>query len=445
MSVYSHLRFSHITYSHTKTEKPDQRHFERHCHEYFELLYVVRGEGKYVVEGVEYPMQPNTLLLIRPYEFHYVCPNRDSLYDRYLIHFDVQAPIDAAADLSILRYEGNQKHGIYFSSDNQTDRVGEELGDMEQWLQELVGISRSAEKQNTFLRASLSRMLLWLSLAEQQESTTDTEDVVSRLIEYLNLHLTRDDSLDKLAQRFFVSKYYLCHVFRKQTGVSIFTYITTKRIAMAQQLLATGEPATSVAYQVGFRNYSSFYRAYCKLTGTAPVHRREEIKKGAEEMEIRLACPEDLKAIMQIYADARAFMRENGNPGQWGDNYPPEEMIREDVAGRKSYVCEADGELLGVFYYHEGEDSTYKVIENGKWLNDRPYGVIHRIASTRSRRGVAAFCFAWAAEQCGNLKIDTHRDNIPMQRSLAKNGFTRCGIIHLENGEERIAYQKSTH
>lgn len=160
-------------------------------------------------------------------------------------------------------------------------------------------------------------------------------------------------------------------------------------------------------------------------------------------MKIRSACAHELDGIMNIYADARAFMRENGNPEQWGDSYPPREMIREDMERGFCYVCEDDGEIVGVFYYAEGEDPTYKAIENGAWINDRPYGVIHRIASARHRRGVASFCFAWAVEQCGNLKIDTHRDNLPMQRSLAKNGFTRCGIVHLADGEERIAYQRA--
>lgn len=442
MRSFQNKPFFYATYGLTRSERPDQRHFERHCHEFCELLYVVNGTGKYVVEGTEYPMRPNTLLLLRPYEFHYVCPDRDHAYERFVIHFDSGAPFEAAAELSILRNEETQGRGIYVSSPEVTQRIGIALAEIEEAMQALVGTSNSSAKQMTFLRATLSRILLWLSLAQPQESVTDQGDVVSRLIEYLNLHLTEDVSLDRLAQQFFVSKYYLCHAFRKQTGVSVISYITAKRIAVAQRLLASGEPATTVADQVGFHNYSSFYRAYCKLTGHAPAHRRENLEKGEKAMNIRAARQEDFKQIMQIYADARAFMRENGNPLQWGNHYPAEETVREDIATGHCYVCEADGSLLGVFYYAEGEDPTYRSIESGAWLNDAPYGVIHRIASTRARRGVASFCFAWAVERCGNLKIDTHRDNVPMQRSLAKNGFTRCGIIHLENGEERIAYQK---
>ena len=159
-------------------------------------------------------------------------------------------------------------------------------------------------------------------------------------------------------------------------------------------------------------------------------------------MTIRQAQMCDLDRVLQIYADARAFMRAHGNPDQWGENYPPEAMIREDVATGHSYVCIEGEEILGVFYYGEGEDPTYTVIEDGAWLNDEPYGVIHRIAVGARGRGVAAACFAFGVAQCGNLKIDTHADNLPMQRSLEKNGFVRCGTIHLADGSARIAYQK---
>ena len=67
---------------------------------------------------------------------------------------------------------------------------------------------------------------------------------------------------------------------------------------------------------------------------------------------------------------------------------------------------------------------------------------MHRIASGGTRRGCASFCLDWALNQCGNLKIDTHRDNRIMQHLLDKNGFTYCGIIYLDDGTERLAYQK---
>ena len=160
-------------------------------------------------------------------------------------------------------------------------------------------------------------------------------------------------------------------------------------------------------------------------------------------MNIRRAKREELPQIEEIYASARAFMREQGNPDQWKNRYPTHELIKRDMDAEKLYVCEEDREILGVFYFALGEDPTYRVIEDGAWLSEEPYGVIHRIAVAARGRGVAAFCFAHCFSICPNIRIDTHRDNLPMQRALQKNGFLRCGIIHLENGEERIAYQKT--
>lgn len=160
-------------------------------------------------------------------------------------------------------------------------------------------------------------------------------------------------------------------------------------------------------------------------------------------MTIRQTKAAELDRVLQIYADARIFMKENGNPDQWGESYPPEHLIREDIARGASYVCVEGDEILGVFYYAEENDPTYGVIEDGAWLDDEPYAVIHRIAVAARGRGVAAACFDFALARAGNVKIDTHACNLPMQRTLEKNGFCRCGTIYVEDGTPRIAYQKS--
>ena len=158
---------------------------------------------------------------------------------------------------------------------------------------------------------------------------------------------------------------------------------------------------------------------------------------------IRPAEEADLPRILEIYSEARAYMRANGNASQWSGAYPGEEIVRADLAEGRSYVVDEGGELLGVFCFFCGDDPTYAKID-GAWLNDAPYGVIHRIAvgANAHRKGVASRCFAFAMERCGNLKIDTHADNLPMQHALAKNGFRHCGTIYLENGDPRLAYQK---
>ena len=160
-------------------------------------------------------------------------------------------------------------------------------------------------------------------------------------------------------------------------------------------------------------------------------------------MQIRHATEEDLGRILPIYAHARRYMKEHGNPTQWGDSYPDEATLREDIELSRLFVCTEEDEILGVFCYFFGEDPTYQKIYEGDWKNDLPYGVLHRIAVTSHRSGVASFCYDYCFSKCKNLKIDTHRNNIPMQHSLAKNGFSYCGIIYLATGDERLAYQKT--
>ena len=160
-------------------------------------------------------------------------------------------------------------------------------------------------------------------------------------------------------------------------------------------------------------------------------------------MNIRQATLMDLPIIRTIYDNARAYMRAQGNATQWSGGYPQEGILREDIAQERLYVCVEADEILAVFFYAFGDDPTYLKIYDGSWLNDQPYGVLHRIAVNAKGRGVAEFCYNYCLSRCKNLKIDTHRDNLPMQKSLAKNGFSYCGIIYLASGDERLAYQKS--
>ena len=166
------------------------------------------------------------------------------------------------------------------------------------------------------------------------------------------------------------------------------------------------------------------------------------------DLTIRKSKPGDLPRIIEIYAYARRYMAEHGNPDQWGPTcWPPESLIRRDITEGCSYVCEAaSGEIAGTFYFTQGPDiePTYRKITNGAWLDNSPYGVVHRIASAGSEKGVGAFCLNWAYTQCGHLRIDTHGDNTVMQNLLGKLGFIHCGTIYVEEDDApRLAFEKS--
>lgn len=183
---------------------------------------------------------------------------------------------------------------------------------------------------------------------------------------------------------------------------------------------------------------------------------------------IRKAVPGDLPAIYSIYESARSYMRTHGNPDQWENDYPPEDLIKEDLRNKRLYVITEDisteesttqegttqentteesttekvETVEAVFVFFTGEEEAYNSIE-GSWTYNLPYGVIHRVASSGKIRGVTKTIFDYAFTQADYLRIDTHEDNQTMQTALLRYGFRRCGTIFYSRNNsltKRIAY-----
>lgn len=167
----------------------------------------------------------------------------------------------------------------------------------------------------------------------------------------------------------------------------------------------------------------------------------------------RRATVDDLPAAHELFATARAFMAEAGNPTQWAGGYPQDEILRDDIANNGFWIVfDAEDldekEPLAVFFFDTvDDDETYRKID-GAWLNDETFGVVHRIATHRGTHGIGTACIKWAEQQAavrgakGGIRIDTHEDNTPMRSLLAKLGYTYTGIIWTYDGTPRVAYQK---
>lgn len=169
---------------------------------------------------------------------------------------------------------------------------------------------------------------------------------------------------------------------------------------------------------------------------------------------IRKAEMTDFPQILAIYRKAREFMKENGNPSQWGDTFPREEVLRNDIEEKRHLYVITRGEtgetIAGVFALIIGPDPTYAVIEpceddpparSGSWLSDSLYGTIHRLASGGRAHGIFAEAIAYSRRQIAHLRIDTHEDNLIMQHLIERAGFSRRGIIYTDDGSPRIAYE----
>lgn len=161
-------------------------------------------------------------------------------------------------------------------------------------------------------------------------------------------------------------------------------------------------------------------------------------------MNIRPAKAEDLPEILAVYAYAREFMKKTGNPRQWGDSWPPAEVLSEDIRKGQLYVVCGENGICGSFAFILGEDPSYREID-GSWLNDAPYGAIHRVASNGTEKGVMKAVMNYCESRIDNLRIDTHGDNKVMQGLIRRAGFTLCGTIHvIEDDDPRVAFQKDS-
>ena len=158
---------------------------------------------------------------------------------------------------------------------------------------------------------------------------------------------------------------------------------------------------------------------------------------------IRKATANDVSLIMDFIRQGRAKMIAAGNVNQWSDKHPSRQTIEKDIAQGASYLlCENDTPIA-TFALLAGPEPTYSYIEGGHWLDDSPYYVIHRVASMDGVHGIMADIIAYCSSVAHALRIDTHADNYPMQAVLKRLGFNYCGIIYLEDGSQRQAYQLS--
>lgn len=255
--------------------------YELHCHDFYEVYYFLEGDVDYVVEGQCYRPAPDSILLFAPHVMHGVkVNNADIPYRRYTLHFSgdvlstgrrdilLRAFVSPAEQSGAKVYFENGKRfsiGTYFDSLVECETAKEEV------RREMVSLN---------VEALLSRVAA-MSEAEDETQIASGSDTVSRIIRYLNRHLQEEINLEQLSERYYISKHHLNKIFRKATGTTVYDYLLRKRISIARRLLMNGVGIQEAAAEVGFRDYSVFYRSYVRIVGHAP----SVDKKGAGDSE----------------------------------------------------------------------------------------------------------------------------------------------------------------
>lgn len=166
-------------------------------------------------------------------------------------------------------------------------------------------------------------------------------------------------------------------------------------------------------------------------------------------MEFRKTAEADINAVMNIIRQAQSYFKENGI-NQWQNNYPNFDVIMSDIKKGGSFVLIEDDKIIGTAAVYFDGEKNYDSIYDGKWITNDDYAVIHRIAVDYNLKGkgIASLIIKNVEDMCikksvHSIKVDTHEDNVSMQRLLKKNEFKYCGVIYLEDKSKRLAFEKN--
>lgn len=243
-----------------------------HQHDFYEVYFFISGNVEYNVEGKSYHLKKGDILLINPLELHQPRISADQhSYERIVLWIDKNyLSLLCSNETSLTRCfdNSNPDHtNLLRLSQSQQDFLSEKLFEL---------LKESGEKNygsELACKAALTRFLVELnriSLSYESRSEKPVSPLVSSVLEYINSHYCEKLSLSDLADKFFVSKYYLSHIFNSVVGTSLHRYITLKRLIHAKQMLSSGIRPTSAAQNCGFNDYAGFYRAFVAEFGVTP-------------------------------------------------------------------------------------------------------------------------------------------------------------------------------
>lgn len=230
-----------------------------HCHAEYEMLYFIRGDVTYIVEGAEYKLSAGGLLLLPPGVIHGVKYCGDGSYQRYVIHIRKDMFSEGAARLLEQAYRGER-----YYEDTESYGIGEAFDA----VFDAAEFGRYAAQ--TAAEALILKVLSMQRSKKAAEPTVAVNAAVTQALTYLNENFIRPITLDDISAKFFVSKHHLNKLFRKATGVTVMDYVIYKRVFYARELILRGVRASEAAERAGFLDYSAFYKAYVKRMGHSP-------------------------------------------------------------------------------------------------------------------------------------------------------------------------------
>lgn len=256
MAEYFSYSDEDISMNYRRDEHPLPSGFRMHTHESYELYYFAGGSGVYRVEGTPYPLERGDILIMRPAEAHYIDITENRPYTRLSVNFKPELLSGIDPNGRLLEPFNNRKIGTFnrFRAENFKSNA------YSVFIKNIITDSTDRRVQTI---TNLLPLLNEISAAFETMSEIQIDQTLdSRIINYINRHISDDLSLDIICERYYISKSHLCHIFKKATAMTVGEYITAKRLVMAKQLILSGISPTRAYSECGFRDYSVFYRAF---------------------------------------------------------------------------------------------------------------------------------------------------------------------------------------
>lgn len=255
----------------------NSKEFEYHFHDFNKIIIFLSGKVTYLIEGKAYYLKPWDILLVNNNDVHRPIIDPLQTYERIVIwansNFIEEHNYDKC-DLSTCFKLANEKSFNLIRLDSEFQNTLISI------LGSLEGSIDSSDFGNKLLSNSLFfQLLIYINRVHLDNMYINDKDSlkydkqIAEILKYINNNLSEDLSTLKLSDKFFISKYYLMHKFKKETGYTLHNYVIQKRLLIAKELIKSGESITKVSLQCGFKDYSSFLRAFKKMFNSTPGNR----------------------------------------------------------------------------------------------------------------------------------------------------------------------------
>ena len=242
--------------------------FSYHYHDFHKIIVFISGKVTYHIEGKAYHLKPRDILLVSQGAIHKPEIDPSVPYERYI--FWIRDDLSCQELNTCFQKANDRSFNLVRADSALQERLKDLLPEIEQTLQNKhFGDTVLRNALFTQFMIYINRIFLRTS-SSPDEKTYSSDTQVEQLLKYINRNLSENLSIDQLANRFFFSKYHMMRKFKNETGYTIHNYITSKRLLMARSLISQGMPVMKAAQASGFRDYTTFVRAYKKQFGKAP-------------------------------------------------------------------------------------------------------------------------------------------------------------------------------